>query len=978
MRGLILSALAAGVCALSSAAQETPPLFRLPLEFPAAGRDRIAFQAAGPDTNWSPVGLVAELPASFLGPAGTRWVSVGVEQGSLLLTTCTARVTAALRPVPDSSGTNARPFTVSAWVYMKDATWFTMADKGNEWLFAFDRQDRLGFTLGAGNGKAKWSVFSRPLGADEEAWHHYAAVVANAGPAPRVILYRDGEVLPATVEASSNAFPGLQNGNAALGIGSGSGMRLRSRGALGGVEVAVGAPDDAAMKALYEKGAAALAWRRASSVELNAVFPGEKEVELWNPEPWYRADALRFTVTLPVGAPTNCETLVYVKDWDWLWYQHLAPGCLVPGASNSVVVALNPESEAWTPVGHDWRWNFRTLAEPRKIGIRIFCKNSAWTGTVSVIAPEVRIRPPVNTPPAIRDVRPAAVAVARDGKFEVSFRITDRHLDPFDTNVVRVAGLFTAPDGQAVEVEGFYTSDFYRDVTPAGERITPQGGPLWRVRYAPRQEGVYAYTLKVRDEGGETAWGPGTFTALPTGTGGFIRVSEKDPRFFEFTDGRPYFPIGHNIRSPFDTRHDTAFPWEQRFETGSAKYADYFQAMAANGEQWAEVWFASWSLGLEWNERWQGYHGVGRYNMRHAWELDRVVDEAARHDIHLNLVINNHGKFSLFSDAEFQDNPYNADNGGYLLSPDDFFTDPRAMEDYRKLMRYVVARWGYSRQVFAWELFSELDLVGAVKGFYHKSASREWHRTMGAYIKSIDPNRHLVGTHVSGDYSRQDAGIIALPELDHCPVDAYHGNSDPVAIVELMKATARHNNPLNKPVLITEFGGSSSAASLPHLRATLHAGLWGSTGVPLGGTPMLWWWMAIDEQNWYPVFGAVSRFMKDVDRRDPELLSIDPAFSGTTPAGELAWACMRSPRQAIGWVCRSRGFEQADLSAPPGVTNLTAVLTGLTNGAFTVEYWDTLKGEPAARAAVAVSNGVLTLAFPPFVRDMAFKARLAE
>lgn len=975
-------------------AQAPAPLFRLPLDGSGARPQSRVTRTAGPSEAWSPVSILAEVPPGVLKtgsdsplgvsvPAGTRWLSDGAGPGSLVLTTVVQRVILPSSPELsfEGGGTNPGAFSISAWVWMKDATWFTMACKGDgrEWLFGLDRQDRLAMTLASGDLKRSWSRLSPPLTADERAWHHYCAVVEESGASPRVSLYRDGEpVTEGAEEARTGAFEGLRNKNEPVSLGSGPQMRARSKGALGGLEIWSRALDAAAVQELYAQGKAALETNRTVAVEAEVVFPGERSIEFWGRTPWHQAEALRFTVSLPTGAPTNCEVLAFVKDWDFLWYQHLAPGCLVPGVSTQVVVSLAPDSEAWSTVGHDFRWNGRTLAEPRSVGVRIFCKDSAWTGRVTVASPGLRPAPAVPPPPTLRDVRPESTRIPKEEKFEVSFRIPDRHVDPFDTNVVQVTGEFTAPDGSVAVVDGFYANDYYREVTTAGERITPQGVPLWRVRYAPRQEGVYQYRLKVRDAGGEAVWGPARFTATPALGHGFVRVSARDPRFFEFTDGSYYFPLGHNIRSPFDTRHDAAFPWEQRFETGSAVYSKYFKAMAENGEQTTELWFAPWSLGLEWDERWPGYHGVGQYNMRHAWELDRVLDEAALRGLQVNLVIHNHGQFSSFSDPEFVDNPFNADNGGYLQTPDGYFTDPRALEAFRKRVRYMVARWGYSRHVLAWQLWSELDLVGAQKNFYRRPECVEWHRMMGRYLKEIDPNRHLVGTHVCSDFNNQNVEIISLPEMDHCPVDAYHGSRDPVQIVALMKATAQFNNPFQKPAQVTEYGGQWSASSLEHLRATLHAGTWSSVGLPLAGAPMLWWWMAIDEENLYPVYKGVAAYMRDVDRRDPALLPADPVFSGGgVSAGELGWACLRSPSLVLGWVCRTPEFETADLAGPPRVKELQAEISGMTNGAFTVEYWDTAKGALARRVSVASTNGVLALTLPPFVRDVAFKVRLA-
>ena len=42
----------------------------------------------------------------------------------------------------------------------------------------------------------------------------------------------------------------------------------------------------------------------------------------------------------------------------------------------------------------------------------------------------------------------------------------------------------------------------------------------------------------------------------------------------------------------------------------------------------------------------------------------------------------------------------------------DFFTDERAKADYKNRLRYLVARYGYSTSVFAWEFFNEVCYSG--------------------------------------------------------------------------------------------------------------------------------------------------------------------------------------------------------------------------------------------------------------------------
>ncbi len=911
---------------------------------------------------------------------GSRWISRGVEAGALVLTTGSQRLLIPSRPEIEfgaSGDSGPRPFTVSAWVWMEDATHFTIAEKGDgqEWLFGFDREDRLLFSMGRDDRIRIWRT-QEPLTNDERAWRHYAAVVHSTGPDPRVELFRGGEALPVRYEPGTNRFEGLRATGAPLAVGSGSNLRLRTRGALGGFRLVEGVVSPERIRAEVEKGTNALEEDRFATIAPEVTFPGQCDVELWSWRPWADYDALRFEVELPADAPTNVEALVYVKDWNHYWYQTLVPGYLAAGTGTPAVVSLAPEAESWVSVGHHMGWHYRVLLRPRTVGLRIFCKEGEWTGQVAIVRPSARLRFPIASPPVIRDVRPAQIRVPCYEKFEVSFRISDRYLDPFDSNQVHVTARFLAPGGSETTVEGFYDQSFFREVTPAGERIIPQGKPIWRVRYAPWEPGVYRYVLRVRDPAGETEWGPGRFTAEPSVLPGFIRVSPRDPRHFEFSTGEFFYPIGHNIRSTFDTRHDGAFPWRQRFEEGTSAFGRYFRALGGQGGNLVEIWMAPWSLGLEWNEAWSGYGGIGQYNLRNAWEMDEVLAEAARNHLYVNLVIHNHGKYSLFSDNEFVWNPFNVDNGGYLKSPNDFFTHPQAIEDFRKLMRYIIARWGYSRWIFAWQLWSEVDLVGEAHGFYRRPEVVEWHRQMGHEVKGLDPNDHLVSTHVCGDYTHQNPAIIGLPEMDLAPVDAYHGSRDPLEIVRLMKATAQFNNPFKKPVLITEFGGAWNAADRRHLEATFHAGLWSSVGIPLGGAPLFWWWMLIEERNLYPTFGALARFMKGEDRRDPTLVQMDPIFLREgKPVASLIWSCMANSTRALGWVAIGADFQNRDPVTFSHEEGIVMTLERMDNGRYVVEIWNTVAGRAQERLEVEARERRLTVLLPPFSRDFAFKVR---
>jgi hypothetical protein len=531
-------------------------------------------------------------------------------------------------------------------------------------------------------------------------------------------------------------------------------------------------------------------------------------------------------------------------------------------------------------------------------------------------------------------------------------------------------------------VNGFYYHSHYRLEDELGKPVEPDGRPEWRVRFCPRLPGQYTIAIKAKDAVGESRQ-PHIITLnvaeADKNACRFVRVSSRDPRYFEFCDGSLYFPIGHNIRSATDARMDDKFPWRFRHEEGSTAYRRYFEQMQMNGENWGEIWMSSWSLGLEWTAGVSGYHGAGDYHMGNAWELDRVIELADKHGVYINLVFNYHGRISSWCDPEWHLHPYNkVTPGGWLTKPLEFFSDPKAIEMQKRFIRYTHARWGWAPIIFGYELCSELNLTGHES--HHKTHFEpsvvEWCRILGKYIKEIDSYGHLVSAHVSNDYKFLNPKICEMPEMDFNPLDAYH-HSQPETIIPLLAATAKANT-YNKPILITEFGGSPMAAGLEHLLVEQHAALWSGVCVPLSGTPMFWWWQVVDEQNLYPRYKAVSEFMRDVDPRDPTIVQANTKLDLANPESgdkellkQFGAICVASPTTGRGYIyaLKFTNKEEDALQAE----GLKIFIEGIQSGLYRVAFHETSTGKQLRKFDVRSEDGYIGIPIPSFKKDIAFK-----
>ncbi len=434
-------------------------------------------------------------------------------------------------------------------------------------------------------------------------------------------------------------------------------------------------------------------------------------------------------------------------------------------------------------------------------------------------------------------------------KIDASFIVNPTIADPFDySNDVRV--LIVQPDASTVSLPAFFT-----------------GGKTWRVRHTPTMPGLYSVsniTLNAAPLSfsslAPSSW---TVTGFPTSPG-FVRVDPASARHFITSNGRRFFPVGQDVA----------------WSSPTSVIQNIFPKMGAAHETWSRVWMThfyddgvNFGLNLDWPKV---NNTFGQLSLTNSLHWDSIVAAADQAGIHFQMTLQHHGQYSSTTisdvDPNWEQNPYNTANGGFLSSATNFFTDPMARNLTKRKLRYAVARWGYSPAIMAWELFNEVQFTDAAA--VNQWANIEaWHNEMAAFLRSQDHYQHLITT--SSD--------LTQPIWDSTDYYTHHDYpSDLIAGIQ----DAQDISP-SQPVA-PDYSAECGIDTTPHVG--ISPPIWSGLMAAQSGDAMPWYWDTIDPNNDYFLVQAAADFVTVSGLADENTLTrSEPLVSGGSN-GPLAFA----------------------------------------------------------------------------------------
>ena len=456
--------------------------------------------------------------------------------------------------------------------------------------------------------------------------------------------------------------------------------------------------------------------------------------------------------------------------------------------------------------------------------------------------------------PTIHEINILTPSVERFGKFEATIDLTAAFTNPYDYDEIAVTAAFTSPSGEVVNVDGFFMVDYNLNISNGN--LSPAGEEGFRLRFSPKEIGTWSFFINVSDTTGTVTSDAFTFqcTAISSPANhGFVRSGLSN--YLSFDNGDQYIPIGENIA------------WQNT--NPYLNYTEWLNGLIENGGNFFRLWHAHWGLGVEWRDNdWSNFDGLRRYKQTNCFYQDWLYDFCAENGVYVMLALQHHGPVSTQVNPNWNNSPYNVANGGPCQNTIDFFTNDEARAHTKNRYRYIVARWGYSRAILCWELFNEVHWTDNFQA--NKALVADWHFEMAGYLKSIDPNQHIVTTSYGGDLD--DENVWGHPDIDLTQTHIYFNTPNIEKV--LANASRNHLTAFEKPTLNGEFGlgGSASLANEDPDGIHLHNSLWGGLFSGSLGTAMTWWWdNYIHPQDLYYHFGGLSQVVEVVPFLDKNM-----------------------------------------------------------------------------------------------------------
>ncbi|UKI30875.1 MAG: cellulase family glycosylhydrolase [Lentisphaeria bacterium] len=291
----------------------------------------------------------------------------------------------------------------------------------------------------------------------------------------------------------------------------------------------------------------------------------------------------------------------------------------------------------------------------------------------------------------------------------------------------------------------------------------------------------------------------------------WIRVSRKNPHYFEHENGDTFLPVGVNLCFQRFLQTD---------EECLAAYRRQIVAFAQNGGNFIRVWMGVPFLQLE-------PEHPGLFSEHKLANLHALVDIAKANNVRIKFTLEHFRRLDAGPDAElfpgaasFENPVYRKDNGGFADDMTEFMSSDAGRKHFIGKLELLSRHFSEEPAVMAWELWNEVNTVSAPRAIW-----QEWSQIMLQELHRCFPHQLCLQNLGSFDAPRQVDPYRWLCTLDGCDYSQAHRYLDPGAELDVCRGPMdllcrdvieelRRNNPA-RPAILAETGAVESRHSRP-------------------------------------------------------------------------------------------------------------------------------------------------------------------
>ena len=443
-------------------------------------------------------------------------------------------------------------------------------------------------------------------------------------------------------------------------------------------------------------------------------------------------------------------------------------------------------------------------------------------------------------------------------------------LNPYDAEKIDLTSTWIAPSGKTQKVNGFYFQNLKKKNDNEWiEAPTPQN---WLLRWSPDEVGNWRVEITLNVNGNSWSSNSISFTCLDSDSKGFLTVNPLKPNgnkyLYQAESDIPFFAIGHNVA-------------HGGFGDLTPKKCENHRVMIqqiADGKGN----FTRIELGTE-NYLPSGYHPKNYSTNSHGLlELDKLVSMCDEVGVHF-IAFRHHtelGPGPSWSKTRWAHNSYKT----IFELPDriSYFTNPEVLKWQRNELRYLFARWGYSKS-FSFYGYSEIEgwisALSKEEGLSEvetmKTFTKWWVDQKNYIEQDLDMKRMLFANSFSGSKIPEAASKKISNERElydiflHSDIVAYHkyGNGKSNLLTDCINFREFHAKNWDKPLLLEECGFTTGHIYCASDQNFFNA-LWTSVFYNDLGTAMNYWSIrGVNDMNFSQLYEPVYNFNKLIDRK---------------------------------------------------------------------------------------------------------------